>query len=224
MDERVLTINFIDNGFGIPEKQQELIFNRFTRGTNVSNKGMPGTGIGLMLSKKIVELHGGKIILESKENIGSKFTIELPSGTQHYKNDQISYEINNSSSNSVDELLHQDQTILLVEDNQVIGGGLVFSKSPPDMWYAIDEANKWFDKGYLYIGFIFVLEEKRHQNLGSVWLNQLKAKFPNQKYWLTIEDLKLDSFYVKNDFKKVKSLFNENQEEWLYVFEPKILM
>jgi signal transduction histidine kinase/DNA-binding response OmpR family regulator/ligand-binding sensor domain-containing protein len=117
MDERVLTINFIDNGFGIPEKQQELIFNRFTRGTNVSNKGMPGTGIGLMLSKKIVELHGGKIILESKENIGSKFTIELPSGTQHYKNDQISYEINNSSSNSVDELLHQDQTILLVEDN-----------------------------------------------------------------------------------------------------------
>ena len=75
MDERLLTINFIDNGVGIPEKQQELIFNRFTRGTNVSNKGMPGTGIGLMLSKKIVELHGGKIILESKENIGSKFTI-----------------------------------------------------------------------------------------------------------------------------------------------------
>lgn len=117
MNEKVLTINFVDNGVGIPEKQQELIFKRFTRGTNVSNKGMPGTGIGLMLSKKIVELHGGKIILESKENIGSKFTIELPSGTQHYKDDQILYNTNESSANSIDELLHQDQTILLVEDN-----------------------------------------------------------------------------------------------------------
>ncbi|WP_445749319.1 ATP-binding protein [Polaribacter sp.] len=66
-----LSIEFIDTGIGIPEKQQELVFKRFTRGTNVSNKGIPGTGIGLMLSKKIIELHGGKILLESKENIGS---------------------------------------------------------------------------------------------------------------------------------------------------------
>jgi GNAT superfamily N-acetyltransferase len=116
------------------------------------------------------------------------------------------------------------ECFVLVEDKQVIAGGLVFSRCPPDMFYAINETNTWFEKGYLYLGFIFVLEEKRHQNLGSVWLNHLKAKFPNQKYWLTIEDLKLDSFYVKNDFKKVKSLFNENQEEWLYVFEPKVLM
>lgn len=112
---------------------------------------------------------------------------------------------------------------VLVENKEVIAGGLVFSKCPPDMWYAINEANKWFEKGYLYLGFIFVLEEKRHQNLGSVWLNYLKTKFPNQKYWLTIEDLRLDRFYVKNDFKKVKSLFNQDQEEWLYIFDPKVL-
>ena len=113
---------------------------------------------------------------------------------------------------------------VLIEDKQVIACGLVFSKCPPDMFYAINETNTWFEKGYLYLGFIFVLEEKRHQNLGSVWLNQLKAKFPNQKYWLTIEDLKLDRFYVKNDFKKVKSLFNQDQEEWLYVYEPNALI
>jgi diamine N-acetyltransferase len=110
---------------------------------------------------------------------------------------------------------------LLVENQKIISGGLVFSKCPPDMLYAIDEANHWIKNGYLYLGFIYVIEERRHQNLGSIWLNSLKQMHPNQKYWLTIEDLKLDTFYKKNDFKKVKTLFNDNQEEWLYVFEPK---
>jgi len=117
LDNEKLSINFIDNGVGIPEKQQELIFNRFTRGTNVSNKGIPGTGIGLMLSKKIVELHGGRILLESKENIGSKFIIELPNGTQHYNDDQILHIDKKSSLPQVDKLLHENQTVLLVEDN-----------------------------------------------------------------------------------------------------------
>ncbi|MDV7393893.1 HAMP domain-containing sensor histidine kinase, partial [Arthrospira platensis SPKY1] len=79
--DKFLYIDFIDNGIGVPEKQQELIFKRFTRGTNVTNKGISGTGIGLMLSKKIIELHGGKILLESQENVGSKFTVVLPFGT-----------------------------------------------------------------------------------------------------------------------------------------------
>jgi len=109
---------------------------------------------------------------------------------------------------------------LLVEDNKIIAGGLVFSKCPPDMLYAVEEANKWLNKGYLYLGFIYVVEEKRHQNLGSVWLTNLKQKNPKQSYWLTIEDLKLDAFYTKNDFKKIKVLFNDDQEEWLYVYEP----
>ena len=60
------------------------------------------------------------------------------------------------------------------------------------------------NKGYLYVGFIFVIEERRQQNLGSIWLDNLKKMYPNQKFWLTIEDLKLDTFYVKNGFKRIK--------------------
>jgi DNA-binding response OmpR family regulator/ligand-binding sensor domain-containing protein/two-component sensor histidine kinase len=113
-----LRIDFIDNGIGIPEKQQELVFKRFTRGTNVSNKGIPGTGIGLLLSKKIIELHGGKILLESKENIGSKFTIVLPNGTKHFNTDELVLEDKTASkTKNVDELLIQNKLILLVEDN-----------------------------------------------------------------------------------------------------------
>ena len=119
LDDSYLKIEFIDNGVGIPEKQQELIFKRFTRGTNVSNKGIPGTGIGLLLSKKIVELHGGKILLESKENIGSKFTIVLPSGTEHYSNEHIVDENNHDEAKTnVDKLITKNKLILLVEDNE----------------------------------------------------------------------------------------------------------
>uniref|UniRef100_UPI0040472D09 GNAT family N-acetyltransferase n=1 Tax=Mariniflexile sp. TaxID=1979402 RepID=UPI0040472D09 len=112
------------------------------------------------------------------------------------------------------------QGYLLVEKNQIIAGGLVFSKCPPDMLYAESEANLWFDTGYLYVGFIYVIEERRQQNLGSVWLDHLKRMYPNQKYWLTIEDLKLDAFYIKNGFKRIKSLYNNGVEEVVYNFEP----
>ncbi|HEY5687835.1 MAG TPA: ATP-binding protein [Yeosuana sp.] len=114
-----LRIDFEDNGIGVPEEQQELIFKRFTRGTNVSNKGIPGTGIGLMLSKKIVELHGGKILLESKENIGSKFTIMLPNGTEHYTKEELLDEtLTTEKSNQVDDFINKTKQILLVEDNE----------------------------------------------------------------------------------------------------------
>lgn len=115
--DNTLSIEFIDNGIGVPEKQQELIFNRFTRGTNVTNKGIPGTGLGLMLSKKIVELHGGKILLESQENIGSKFTIVLPMGTEHYSTeDLINLDQKEEEKTTVNNLIHKNKLILLVED------------------------------------------------------------------------------------------------------------
>jgi len=108
---------------------------------------------------------------------------------------------------------------VLIDDNQIIAGGLVFSQCPPDMLYAKDEAKTWISKGYLYLGFIYVIEERRHQNLGSIWLDNLKKMFPKQKYWLTIEDLKLDAFYTKNGFKRMKSLYNNGNEEALYTYD-----
>ncbi|WP_438988710.1 hybrid sensor histidine kinase/response regulator transcription factor [Polaribacter sp.] len=114
-----LIIEFIDNGIGIPDKQQDLVFQRFTRGTNVTNKGIPGTGIGLLLSKKIIELHGGQIYLESKENVGSKFIIVLPSGSEHYNSDQlITHDKIENKDRNLDSLINKEKLILLVEDNQ----------------------------------------------------------------------------------------------------------
>ena len=119
LKEKHLYIDFIDNGIGVPDKQQEVIFDRFTRGTNVTNKGIPGTGIGLMLSRKIVELHQGKILLESKENIGSKFTIVLPFGTEHFNSEElVEQQQTEDEKTSVDNLIHKNKLVLLVEDNK----------------------------------------------------------------------------------------------------------
>ena len=108
---------------------------------------------------------------------------------------------------------------VLIDNNKIIAGGLVFSTCPPDMLYDKDEAEKWINKGYLYVGFIFVIEERRQQNLGSIRLDNLKTTYPNQKFWLTNEDLKLDSFYDKNGFKRIKIINNNGLEEVLYTFD-----
>lgn len=133
-----LKIDFIDNGIGVPAKQQDLIFQRFTRGTNVSNKGIPGTGIGLLLSKKIIELHGGQILLESKENIGSKFTIVLPVGTEHYAKDELIIDHQtHSNEKKVNDFIHDSKLVLLVEDNNELREAI---KNELESAYSIIEA------------------------------------------------------------------------------------
>ncbi len=113
-----IKVNIIDNGLGVPEKQQEQIFTRFTRGENVRLSGISGTGIGLVLSKRIVELHHGKMYLESKLNIGSTFSVELLLGSQHFRGDEIVIEEDNiNNEQKVSDIIGENKLILLVEDN-----------------------------------------------------------------------------------------------------------
>ncbi|MGC1631822.1 MAG: GNAT family N-acetyltransferase [Gelidibacter sp.] len=108
--------------------------------------------------------------------------------------------------------------IYTLEKNSVlIGGGIVFYKSPPHFEYFESEAKTLFDDGYLYLGFIWIAEEQRNKNLGSVWLNQLKAQNPNQNYFLLTEEEYLQHFYEKNHFYQLKHVQNQEQKEWLYL-------
>jgi PAS domain S-box-containing protein len=68
-----------DDGLGIPKEEQERVFSRFYRGSNVERLGPVGHGLGLYLTKIIVEqLAGGTISFISAENEGTTFTVELP--------------------------------------------------------------------------------------------------------------------------------------------------
>ncbi len=67
-----------DHGIGIPASQQARIFGRFTRADNARAREIGGTGLGLYLSRELVERQGGRIWFESAENQGSTFFISLP--------------------------------------------------------------------------------------------------------------------------------------------------
>jgi len=75
--ERVY-VSVSDTGAGIPKKDQSTIFEQFCRAENIKQTGEGGAGLGLSITKMIVEAHGGKIFVESKHGEGSKFTFYLP--------------------------------------------------------------------------------------------------------------------------------------------------
>ena len=77
-DENDIVIAVEDTGIGIKSEDQEIIFERFRQADSSLTKKYEGTGIGLSLSKRIVELHKGKITVESEPNKGSTFKIFIP--------------------------------------------------------------------------------------------------------------------------------------------------
>jgi len=71
-------ISIKDNGVGIDPKYQEAIFNRFKQACNSISGEYGGSGLGLTLTKQLIELHGGEIRVESEVGFGSEFIIILP--------------------------------------------------------------------------------------------------------------------------------------------------
>lgn len=77
-EEQWVRITVIDDGFGIPQDQQKWIFDKMTRSKQAQDKRPDGSGVGLYLTKMIIDKHQGKISLTSSENQGSRFVITLP--------------------------------------------------------------------------------------------------------------------------------------------------
>ena len=78
-----------DQGRGIPPDQQKNIFKRYHRSNNIINTQIAGSGVGLMLTKKLVELHRGSITFVSKQNSGTSFTLNLPVNKEEYNQAEI---------------------------------------------------------------------------------------------------------------------------------------
>ncbi len=73
IDDKNARIEVLDHGAGIPDDQQKFIFQKFKQVETSGNMKMPGTGLGLRISKQIIELHGGTIGFESLPNKYTKF-------------------------------------------------------------------------------------------------------------------------------------------------------
>ncbi|HVC88775.1 MAG TPA: ATP-binding protein, partial [Gaiellaceae bacterium] len=77
-DERCIVVEVEDTGIGIPEAEQERLFQRFFRSSTATEQAIPGTGLGLVISRAIAEAHGGSISVSSKPGQGTCFRFELP--------------------------------------------------------------------------------------------------------------------------------------------------
>ncbi len=108
-----IKISVRDTGVGIPPHKQQKLFERFERGDDVYSKNQEGTGIGLNLTRHLVEINGGAIGVESEEGKGSTFWILMPLASE----DQASVIAQQDSSAQVKARLDGLST-LVVDDNR----------------------------------------------------------------------------------------------------------
>jgi signal transduction histidine kinase len=77
-DSATLAVDVADNGIGIKDEEQPLVFEKFYRAKDRRIANVTGTGLGLAIAREVVRLHGGDISLKSQVDKGSTFTMTLP--------------------------------------------------------------------------------------------------------------------------------------------------
>jgi PAS domain S-box-containing protein len=107
-----------DNGIGIAEADQQKLFGRFFRAEAAIQSGASGAGLGLYITRSLIELHGGEIWVDSRENEGSTFTCSLPLATSADR-PQAERAFKTISYRS------QDRHILVVEDEDDLARQIV---------------------------------------------------------------------------------------------------
>jgi len=96
LQQKGAVVKITDNGIGIPAKYQDKVFNRFFQNASLlpkKNRFTESAGVGLSLTKSLIELHKGSIYLESKPNVGSCFTVSIPLLKSCYLNSERQREV-----------------------------------------------------------------------------------------------------------------------------------
>ena len=84
---KLAVLSVQDNGVGIPKEDIAHIFDRFYRVDKARSREAGGSGLGLSIVRQLVELHGGRVTVESEFGHGSTFTVELPMDTKEVAQD-----------------------------------------------------------------------------------------------------------------------------------------
>ncbi len=121
-NKEFIEIIISDNGVGIAESNLGKIFDRFYQVDNGISNAYEGTGVGLSLTKELVEIHKGLITVKSKEGEGSSFSILLPLGKAHLQSTEIISKIQKEPVDITEKELsptynYQDSSFQLNEGN-----------------------------------------------------------------------------------------------------------
>lgn len=115
---RILSIKVSDNGIGISDADQKKLFKRFYRGENAINSKETGSGIGLLLTKKMTLLHKGTITFTSTAGEGTTFTVRIPVSQESYAAiETVNRETQPSQDAHHDTGSHKNPRLMIVEDN-----------------------------------------------------------------------------------------------------------
>ncbi len=134
----LLHFKISDTGYGIKKEDYDKLFEKFTRLDEAVNKEIEGTGLGLLITKKYVDLMGGKIWFDSQYQVGTNFYIDLaqkiidPTPIRNTNNNVV-------IKNDIDLLDCSEYKVLLVDDNKL--NLKVASKLLSKYHFQIDEAN-----------------------------------------------------------------------------------
>ncbi|WP_289645130.1 hybrid sensor histidine kinase/response regulator [Maribacter aestuarii] len=130
-----VNITVTDTGIGISKEKQQLIFNEFTQAENDTDKKYGGYGLGLTISKKLTELLGGSIRLESTLGEGSTFVLEFPL--------VFSSPLESKTLPALEELSKKNISILIIDDDssflQMIGEMVKTTHITPILFNSFDE-------------------------------------------------------------------------------------
>ncbi len=114
-DRQTAIFQVEDTGMGISEEQKPLLFKKFQQLDSPYNRQQGGTGLGLALTKQLVELHNGIIEVESTVNIGSTFTVKLPAQPLKSDNEKLK-----QKGESTSNILSLQGTVVLIEQEEDI--------------------------------------------------------------------------------------------------------
>ncbi|MDQ3158545.1 MAG: ATP-binding protein [bacterium] len=120
-------IRVTDNGYGIPQKEQKMIFQKMFRAENIRQKNAEGTGLGVYIIKQIVEQCGGEVWFHSKENEGTTFFVMMPLEGMKARGGK-SLEDQISVTDLQDD--NHDETLTKVEKKP--GKVITYNKTPKD--------------------------------------------------------------------------------------------
>ena len=183
-----------DNGIGIPQNKLTEVFERFSQGENAKNSYYQGTGIGLALSKEIVNLHHGVIRAESPEGKGTVFIVELLLGKEHYRISEVDFYVSDTETapagdvSSTDIMAEEDSeeqteidaslpNLLLVEDNKDLCQLIKLQLEDKFNIHIANNGVEGLKKAHLYHPDIVVTDQMMPEMDGLEMLQSIRKDF-----------------------------------------------